>query len=110
MNTLIENFINLLKEKKAENIELLILNEQYSSIANYFIIASAYSSSHINAIFKEILKLKNNILIDFNVKHSDWLAIDAGDFILHLFINNSEVYKNNIKNFYKKSNEIKKIQ
>lgn len=110
MNTLSENFINLLKEKKAQNIELLILDEKYSSITNYFIVASVYSKSHINAIFKEILKLKNNILIDFDFKYGDWLAVDTGDFILHLFINNSEVYKNNIEIFYKKSNKITKIE
>ncbi len=80
--------IKSLDTDKAENILCVDLGEN-APIADYMIIASGTSSRHINGIarkLKERLHLKG--IKDVNIEgmsQSDWIVIDAGDVIIHLF-------------------------
>ncbi len=73
---------------KAENIVTIPLTDQ-SALADYMIIASGTSSRHVNALgskLKEMLHARG--IKDINVEgfsQSDWVIIDAGDIIIHLF-------------------------
>lgn len=82
---LIENSLDL---DKAEDIVCVDLSED-SALADYMIIASGTSSRHVSALarkLKERLNLKNikDVHIE-GLSQCDWVVIDAGDIIVHLF-------------------------
>ena len=84
-----KNFIvKSLDSDKAENILCIPLSEN-SGLADYMIIASGTSSRHVSALakkLKEYLHAKN--IADVNVEglgQCDWVVMDAGDVIVHLF-------------------------
>ncbi len=73
---------------KADDIVSVDLKDQ-SAVADYIIVASGTSSKHVSAIAK---KLKENLEIRGlkgirieGLAQSDWVVIDAGDVIVHLF-------------------------
>jgi ribosome-associated protein len=77
-----------LDEQKAENIVVIDLKEK-SSIADSIIIASGLSQRHITALgekLKEHLhKLGVHSIQIEGLPNSDWILVDAGDVIIHLF-------------------------
>lgn len=83
-----ELIINSLDSGKADDIVTIPLTD-HSALADYMIIASGTSSRHVNALgsnLKEILHA--NSITDINTEgfeQSDWVVIDAGDVIIHLF-------------------------
>lgn len=73
---------------KADNITVINLEGQ-SALADYMIIASGTSSRHVAALASK-LKDRLNVRGIKDVKmegtsQADWVAIDAGDVIVHLF-------------------------
>ncbi len=79
---------NALDMDKAENIICIELEEN-SGLADYMFIASGTSSRHVNGIarkLKERLQLKGvkGISIE-GMSQCDWVVMDAGDIIVHLF-------------------------
>lgn len=73
---------------KAEDIITIPLTDQ-SALADYMIIASGTSSRHVNALsttLKELLHARGiKEIITEGMTQSDWVIIDAGDVIIHLF-------------------------
>ena len=73
---------------KAEDIVSIELDEQ-TGLADYMIIASGTSSRHVAALTDKLLKrLALNGVKSVHVEgkeRADWVAIDAGDIIVHLF-------------------------
>lgn len=73
---------------KAENIVTIPLTDQ-SALADFIIIASGTSSRHVNALgskLKEILHARGvKDITTEGFEQSDWVVIDAGDVIVHLF-------------------------
>ncbi|NRB10957.1 MAG: ribosome silencing factor [Rickettsiaceae bacterium] len=85
----LKNFIlDCLHEKKADNIETLELSDNIP-LAKYMIFASGRSRKNISAVAEYImleLKDKHKLLVNAEGRgHSDWVLIDAGDIIIHLF-------------------------
>lgn len=73
---------------KAEDIVSIPLNDQIG-LADYMIVASGTSSRHVNALTDKILKrlaLKGvqGVCVE-GQSRADWVVIDAGDVIVHLF-------------------------
>lgn len=73
---------------KAMDIVVIDLKEQ-SGLADYMIIASGTSSRHVSSMatkLKDRLSARGikGIAIE-GLSQSDWVAIDAGDIIVHLF-------------------------
>lgn len=73
---------------KADNIVTIPIGEQ-TGIADYMIVASGTSSRHVAAM-AEKLKDRLNIrgIKDIKIEglnQADWVALDAGDIIVHLF-------------------------
>jgi ribosome-associated protein len=73
---------------KAENIVCIELKD-LSALADYMIIASGTSSRHISALAS---KLQERLTIrgvrgirTEGLAQSDWVILDAGDVIVHLF-------------------------
>ena len=83
-----ELVIQTLDSDKAEDIEAIDLSNQ-SSIADYMIVASGRSTRQVVAL-AEKLKIRLNLegIRDIKlegVSQGDWVILDAGDIIVHLF-------------------------
>lgn len=85
LKTLIEKSLDA---DKAEQIVTIDLDDQ-SGIADYMIIASGTSSRHVAALAQKLkdrlaaLQVKN-IRVE-GLMQADWVVIDAGDVVVHLF-------------------------
>lgn len=85
LKNLIENFLD---SKKAQDIVSIDLQGK-SSIADYLVIASGTSQRQVGSmaqLLKEELKKKGlkNINIE-GLTQCDWVLVDAGDVIVHIF-------------------------
>ena len=85
---LLDRILTSLKNDKAEDIVQIDLRRK-SSIGDYMIIASGRSSRQVTAISE---KLVDNIKKDFGRSSKvegknagDWVLIDTGDVIVHVF-------------------------
>ncbi len=85
---LVEFFCRIADEKKVENLVVLDVS-QLTPIADFFIIGTCENPLHIDAVAEEM---------EFRAKHelgmllrrsgepsSNWVVLDAGDVIIHLF-------------------------
>lgn len=80
--------VRALDDKKAADLRLLDIREQ-SSIADYLLICTGTSSPHLRALRKAV----NEAADIHSIRHrgapddhaSGWIALDAIDFIVHLF-------------------------
>lgn len=73
---------------KAENIVTIDLDAQ-SGLADYMVIASGTSSRHVAALAEKLMERLSargvkGIRAE-GMAQADWVAIDAGDVIVHLF-------------------------
>lgn len=77
-----------LEDDKAEEILALDIRGK-SSFADMLIVASGRSARHVGALADHVMrKLKEAGANDVRVEglpHCDWVLVDAGDVILHLF-------------------------
>ncbi len=82
-----DQLLTLLDDKKAEEISVIDLAKK-SILADYLIIASAQSSRQLHAMAENLsiaLKQQGIVpVIDGNAP-TDWVVVDAGDIIIHLF-------------------------
>ena len=73
---------------KTENIKIVDLKNK-SSIADAFIIATCRSTRHANATADELIKKLKKIGIlcpnPEGIPKCDWIIVDAGSIIVHLF-------------------------
>jgi ribosome-associated protein len=76
------------KDKKAEDITVLDIRK-ISIIADYFLICSGRSSTHVQAIVENIqekLEEKNiNALRREGFREGEWVLLDYGDVVIHVF-------------------------
>ncbi|MBI04905.1 MAG: ribosome silencing factor [Pelagibacteraceae bacterium] len=79
---------NILDNAKANNIKVISLKNK-SSIADYFIIATCTSTRHANSTAEELTKELKKLGIKCPTPEGkpkcDWLIVDAGLIIVHLF-------------------------
>ena len=77
-----------LEDSKAEDIVKLEITGK-SSLADYMIVASGRSHRHVGAIADQLLRnLKSAGHGSAKVEglpHCDWVLVDAGDVIVHIF-------------------------
>ena len=78
----------MLSDNKAKDITKINL-EKKSSIADFMIICSGTSNRHVISLSNylvEALKKENlNTLSVEGIRNGDWVLVDAGDIIIHLF-------------------------
>jgi len=83
-----EFIIKKLEDKNAQNITVLELGDQVP-LAKYMIFANGRSTKNISAIAEHVVyELKHNAKCPAFVEglnHSDWVLLDAGDVIVHIF-------------------------
>ena len=80
--------ISSLEEFKAQDIVKIDLAGK-TSMADFMLIASGTSSRQIRAIAENtLMKIKTSSNVNVNIEglnQGDWVLIDAGDIIIHLF-------------------------
>ncbi len=91
---LIKIVIETLKEKKAENLVVLDVSSLVS-YTDYFIIATGNSSTHVQTLADSVgllLKKPEEGLKQENDPQANWLLIDGGNFVLHVFQPNARKF------------------
>lgn len=77
-----------LEDDKAEDIVAIDIRGK-SSFADMLIVASGRSARHVGALADHVMrKLKDAGVKDVSlegVPHCDWVLVDAGDIVVHLF-------------------------
>jgi len=85
---LAHRIVNILDEKKGEDILLLDISEE-SSFADYFLICSGSSIRMVNALVKTVKKeIKQEYGLGPNIEgeaNAGWMLMDYGGLILHVF-------------------------
>ena len=80
--------LKCLEDKKADDVLVLDL-EKKTDFAKYMIFASGRSTKNVAAIADFIsLELKHNTDLKINIEglgKSEWVLLDAGDVIVHIF-------------------------
>ena len=83
----IENIVQILDEKKAEEIEVFNL-EDADYIADRVVIANSLNLKHTQALFdqlKETLKPKGETFMHADMS-DEWIVADLGDILVHIMI------------------------
>lgn len=77
-----------LDDDKAENIEIIDLSA-HSSLADFMIVASGRSSRQVSALAEKLVERLSEAghkgLRTEGMRSGDWVVVDAGDVIVHLF-------------------------
>lgn len=80
--------LSSLEDDKAEDILAIDIRGR-SSLADMLIVASGRSARHVAALADHVLrKLKDAGVKDARVEglpHADWVLVDAGDVVVHIF-------------------------
>ena len=83
-----DKIYKVISDNKAKNIIKISL-EKKSSIADFMIICSGTSNRHVISLSNYLVEaLKKENLNTLNVegkRNGDWVLVDAGDIIVHLF-------------------------
>lgn len=97
MRELMTELYNELQEKQAEDIVMLDI-KNITSIADYFVIASADNVRKVKAIAdhaEDFLKKNNLELKSQEGKDTQkWILLDFGNIIIHIFENEEREYYN----------------
>lgn len=85
----LESFIKIIFEKKGENVLLLDLRK-FSPITDYFIICTAQSQLHAQAICNELsMRLKKMNILSHHIEgynNAQWIILDYWDVVIHIFL------------------------
>ena len=87
-HNILEKIHKVLLDNKAKNIIKISL-EKKSSIADFMIVCSGTSNRHVISLSNYLVEaLKKENLNTLNIegkRNGDWVLVDAGDIIIHLF-------------------------
>lgn len=88
MSESLEILLKSLEDTKAEDIVAIDIQGK-SSLADYMVIASANSQRHVSSIADHLLRIWKDSGQGFarveGLSGGDWILIDTGDIIIHLF-------------------------
>ena len=94
--------IEQITDDKAENIEVF---SPQNDITSYIIIATARSTKHLSSISEKLVdNLKrsvDSVHAEGTYQNSEWILVDFGEIILHLFTDEQRKYFN-LEELYKK--------
>lgn len=92
---LAENAVQALDGKKAEEISLIKVQD-VSSLADYFVLATGSSSTHVKALADEVeFQLKQKGTSPNHTegyRSNSWILIDYGSVVVHVFTPESRSY------------------
>ncbi|ODT81549.1 MAG: ribosome silencing factor [Pelagibacterium sp. SCN 64-44] len=86
--SLIDVILTCLDDAKAEDIVSVDITGK-SSLADHMVVASGRSQRHVGAVADQMLKALRDAGYDKprieGLPHCDWVLVDAGDVIVHVF-------------------------
>ncbi|MBO6813529.1 MAG: ribosome silencing factor [Rhizobiaceae bacterium] len=83
----LETVTSSLEDSKAEEIITIDIQDK-TAIADYMVIASGRSHRHVSAVADQLLRKLKETKVPAKVEgleSADWVLIDVGDVIVHLF-------------------------
>ncbi|HOL35389.1 MAG TPA: ribosome silencing factor [bacterium] len=75
----------ILEEKKAENIVILDVRK-LTWITDYLIIVSGETTIQIRAMAEAVIEQFNSPPFSIEGFETNWILLDYGDFVLHIFL------------------------
>ena len=95
LKDIVKKIYNIIEDKKGDDIKVVDISK-VSSIADYFIIASANNINQVQAISDEIdfVLGKEGILpkaVEGN-KNATWMLLDYNDIVVHIFLKEDRVF------------------
>ena len=96
LNKIIEVAVNALNDKKASNISAIQVGT-LTVIADYFIIASATSSTHVRALADAVEEILSEAGFEPNHvegKATCWILLDYLGVVIHIFTRDTRDYYN----------------
>ena len=98
-NRLLDNIINGIQEKKGKNITVIDLKGIPGVICDFFVICEGNSSTQVAAVAESIEHVvkkdtKENPIRVQGQQMAEWIGIDYGDIIVHVFIPEMRSYYN----------------
>lgn len=103
-NELLAKMVKLLEDKKGMDLTTMDIKEQ-STLADYFIIVSGTSNTHIKALADNVeVELKKQNIYPNKIEgyHTDWILMDYGDIVIHIFTE-GERQNYNIEQLYSRN-------
>lgn len=83
--SVLKRILGLIAEKKGEQTVVLDMRD-FSIPTDYFVITEGESPKQVEAIAKNILEnLKREVLREEGLEGKNWVVLDYGDFIVHVF-------------------------
>lgn len=91
----VKNIVKFLDDKKAVEIKVLKIAE-LTVVSDYFVVVNGTSTTHIKALADEVDYQMGQIGEQGRLegKASDWLLIDFGDVIVHVFLPDAREHYN----------------
>jgi ribosome-associated protein len=93
---LTKKIVKALDDKLARDIEV-IKTEEVTIVADYFVIATANSNTHVRALADEIeyqLEQENIHPDHVEVRATGWVLMQYGGVVVHIFLEDSRQYYN----------------
>ena len=95
LKEIVKKIYKIIEDKKGDDIKVIDISK-ISSIADYFIIASANNINQVQAISDEIdfVLGKEGILpkaVEGN-KNATWMLLDYNDIVVHIFLKEDRVF------------------
>lgn len=93
---LTEEIVKVLDKKKAYDIKAICITD-FSIVADYFVIATGTSNTHIKALADEVeYELSERGIKPNHIegKATGWLLLDYGSVLVHIFTGESRDYYN----------------
>jgi ribosome-associated protein len=85
---LVQTLLRSLEDAKAEDVVCIDLNGK-TALADTMIIATGRSNTHVGAVAERVIKALKDLGVAAprveGLTHCDWVLVDAGDAIVHLF-------------------------
>ncbi len=99
---LLKNIIEGLQEKKGKNITTIDMSEMQGAICRYFVICEGNTPTQVSALSDSVWdyvyeKQKEKPLGAEGNRNAEWIAMDYGTIILHIFVPE-------LRNYYKLEN------
>jgi len=98
-DVLVAKIVEALQDKKGRNIITMNLTEIQGSICEYFVICEGGSPTQVSALSDSVWDkvsddLKEKPLGAVGMKESQWIAMDYGTVIVHIFLPELRSYYN----------------
>ena len=96
---LVNTIVDALQEKKGQKIVLMDLSSIEGAICNYFIISQGNTPTQVAALSDSVWDLVSNRLHEkplgaVGMQKAQWIAMDYGIVILHIFVPSFREYYN----------------